>query len=201
MTRAAAAAAVLLLCGCPIHFRHNAPGHIAVHELPRDPAKRKVETPADPGETVMMITAGGFGGGGGRFFQAHESGVTGFGEFGLEAGVHWACEKESHQKPDLFPFLPHPIPLRTRGVNAGASLVDDGSGELVLHDVYAEYSERNTFWGWGAGYGVSPDGTHGPHVQAYLTYAYVRGSWHIDRGGEVTVGMFFKLPQIFTWSR
>ena len=38
-------------------------------------------------------------------------------------------------------------------------------------------------------------------MQVYLTYAYVRASWHLDRGGEVTAGFYFKIPQIITWSR
>ncbi len=186
--------------GCTIHLQRNAPGHADLSTPPRDMSRRGVETPADPGETVLMLNAGGFAGGGARFLQAHAGGIDGLSEVGFEAGAHWACEKESHDKPDLFPFLPHPIPLDTHGVNVGGAFT--GSEELDLTNLYAEYSRREGIWGWATGWSVDPTGrTHGPQVQIYLTYLYVRGSWHLDRGGEVMAGMYFKLPQIVTWSR
>ena len=186
--------------GCTIHLRRNAPGHADISTPPRDVTKRAVETPADPGETVLMLNAGGFIGGGARFFQAHADGIDGFPEMGFEAGAHWSCEKESHHKPDLFGFLPHPIALKTQGVNVGGAFT--GEEDFRLTNLYAEYARREGLWGWGAGWSADPTGgTHGPHVQFFLTYAYVRASWHFDRGAEVTAGFYFKIPQIVTWSR
>jgi hypothetical protein len=192
--------AAALASGCTIHLERNAPGHANIAEPPRDLAKRAVETPADPGETVLMLNAGGFIGGGTRFLQAHSDGFDGFAELGFEAGAHWECRDKSHEKPDLFPFLPHAIPLQTHGVNVGGAFTGDET--LRLSELYAEYSRRDELWGWAIGWSLDPgELTHGPHGQIFWYYGYARGSWQIDRGGEVTVGFFFKLPEIITWSR
>jgi hypothetical protein len=196
--------AVLLLsvaaAGCTIHLARNAPGGIDLGAPPRDPSKRAVETPADPGENVLMLNAGAFAGAGGRSREDDLGRGEWIADVGFELGAHWAAEKESHQEPDMFTFIPHPIPMQTHGVNVGGAWT--GTDELRLTDLYAEYSRRERLWGWGAGYSYDPDGEHhGPHAQLYLTSLYARASWHFDRGAQFTVGVYLKLPVILTWSR
>lgn len=200
MTGRRLVAVVALACaGCTFHMRRNAPGNIDPLVPPADAARPGVEVPGDPGERMVMLTAGGYGGGGGVLAPGGD--LSGMVEVGPEVGLHFADLAQSHEKPLLFP-VPHVWPDESWGVNAGLSLLTRDGEELEPSRLWAEAQRAHRFWGWAVGGGVDLEtGDVGPHATAWIASYYARIGFELDGELTATMGMFVKLPATWVWSR
>jgi hypothetical protein len=191
---------LLASAGCPIHLQRNAPGNIDVRTPPREPVEGTVEEPIDPGEHVVTVGLGAFGGAG----IGVRSGDRLAAEAGVELGVYWGESDTSHHKPDLFP-MPMVLTDERRGFNVGWVFYEpdaDDAGRGELGPLYAEWYEGGRLWSWSAGYSYDPqDGSHGPQVTIAGLGYYGKLSARFDRGVEGIIGVVLKWPQSIVWSR
>ncbi len=202
VARAVLVVALVVLAGCPVHMKRNAPGRIDVLAPPAHPEQEVVEKPGDPGEHVVLLTYGGFVAVGGRIGGEHRFAN----EMGVEVGVQWGDNARSHSKGE--PIVPMPeivIPQRRRGFNIGWALGEADaldSNRLERGPIYVEYAESRFVYGWTAGYGIDPtDGSHGPHVAVNGFGYYAKAGYRTERGFEMMLGLALKLPQSWVWSR
>jgi hypothetical protein len=187
------AAGVLQLACAHSHARHNAPGNIDVHQPPADLASRTPEVPDDPGEQMVVISAGALGGGGLGFGGDRDArGVYGV---GLEASIGYGTRPRSHSDDDFFI-----LPVESVGANIGwTGLSNEGDG---VGPVYGElyYGDLPAWLAAGWAYDID-DNKHGPQITFSMLFLYARMTHLFDLGTQVQAGLMMKLPYAFVWSR
>jgi hypothetical protein len=189
---AAVVLAALLASGCRIHRDTNAPGHIDLDTPPRAPAQGgdpPVEAPSDPGERMVTLNPGVFGGFGGRFARDGDRG-TGF--VGVELTLNRGASSRSHNGDDFFVY-----PWSGRGASLGWTIAQFGD-EASVGPIYAEVHGFKLWGGLAAGYAVDVgDRVHGPQVTAWFLTYLVRARYMVGGGFELYIGGQLKLP--FVW--
>ena len=184
--------------GCHGFVRHrptNAPGVIDVMAPPREPQRtgeHAVEAPGDPGEQMLVVSAGGLYGGGARFADD----TSGHGWLTGEISVLRGVSDRSHYGDDFFIY-----PQRSWGLNLGFTFLEDDT--LETGPMYVELQKSNALMSTFAG-GLAfdlDDRVVGPQLSASFATLFVRGSYLWDRGVELQIGMVWKLPTMWLWSR
>ena len=194
-------AAMVLCCGCPIiHSTRNAPGHVQLEQPPAQPAQVALSPPRDPGENYLVLSTGGFAGGGGRL--SSKRGIAGL---GLETSLYYGSDSTSHDWD-----TPVELWLRPRlgfGINLGWTAFEhegDGGGrgigplyiEAQLHHAAAGFAGLALGYAW---HPVSDD--HGLQGTLFWNFAYVRAAHFWERGTELHFGVVLKWRAAWVWSR
>jgi hypothetical protein len=194
LSRAALLVLLFALTGCAhTHFARNAPGHVDVYEPPAQIDRREVEPPRDPGEQMIVASAGALAGGGVAFGGDQDSrGAYGVGP---ELSVAYGTRGGSHAGDDFLI-----LPESSGGVSLGWTALS-GEGEGV-GPLYGELFYQ-VILGWLAlGWAWDPDDTaHGPQGTLGVGPLYVRMTHLVDLGTQVQGGVSIKLPYVFVWSR
>jgi hypothetical protein len=169
---------------------HNAPGNVDVRTRPTEARDRE---PGDPGENMLTVAAGGFGGGGARFPTGGDS--KGFSAFGAEISAFGSTSRTRHVT-DFFV-----TPETAFGMNLGATLL--GSNPRGGRPLYAELAGRFNYAlgvgvGWNADVG---DGTHGPQVTLNAGPLYVRVAHQFGNATFLSVGLVLKGQMVFAMLR
>lgn len=184
---------LLLLPGCARHFHRdtNAPGTTDVENPPADREAARVE-PGDPGEEMLAVNPGVLAGGGAR-----EASPNGFGELGVEVSVVRGSSPSSHSEDGFFVY-----PVRGAGAALGWSALRFAKDVTEVGPLYGEIYAHRELSAAGGGWAWNPaTGDHGPQAFVTLTSLYLRGRYLFEEGGEVTLGVQLKLPQVWVWSR
>lgn len=175
------------------HLQHDAPGNIDVRARPVSPESRIPETPRDPGERLLVTSVGPFAGiglaaGGDRDGMRSNS-------VGVEGSVIYGTASHSHNEDDFFLY-----PETGVGLNLGANLVTrEHTGPSTT---YAELQYHDLFTGIAAGWAWDPRlALSGPQVTAFAGPLYLRSTTLLGAGTDVQIGLFFKLPAVWVWSR
>lgn len=185
---------VLSAAGCRhTHRPWNAPGLADVPLPPRDVAKEGLEWPADPGERMVVASAGGFSAAGIEI----PDGVNLLASFGIELSLYRGESDWSHNHDDFFVY-----PQHSEGLNLGGSLDLVSEDQLEAGALYLEYQRAGIMRGWAAGLAFDPnDRAVGPQVTLFFATLYFRASYLVGDGARVQAGMIFKLPHTWVWSR
>lgn len=189
-------ALIAALCSCACghtHSARNAPGHIDVRKPPEAIERRGVEEPADPGEQMVVVSAGALGGGG-VAFGGDQDARAAYG-LGPEVSIGYGTRDRSHANDILFIY-----PERSAGVNLGwTPLSGEGEGlgplygELYYHELITWLSGG---WVWDPN-----DRAHGPQLTISTLALYVRATHLFDLGTQIQGGIALKLPYSFVSSR
>lgn len=170
----------------------NAPGHIQLKNLPKEPASSAAEIPDDPGERVLLLSYGVFAGGGARFEDRDVAGDFGIGpEVALDLGQR----KHSHYEDDFFV-----LPDRSFGLRLGLNLLEHrleppgaAFGELSYTE---ELFRLSGGWAWDV-----DDARHGPQVTLAAGPLYLRASHALDLGTSVHGGLLIYGSHAWIWSQ
>jgi hypothetical protein len=189
-----------LLAGCHGAVRHlpkNAPGVIVVAEPPRPPEKPgdlRLDPPGDPGEEMLIVSAGPLYGGGMRIDGDGE--VAGHGWLTGELSILHGWNSFSHNKDDFFIY-----PFEAWGLNFGFTFLEDDDAQPG--NLYIEVQRTTkTVVTYAAGIAFDADDRAvGPQLSASFASLYLRGAYLYDRGVELQIGMVWKLPAMWVWSR
>lgn len=191
MMRATTLALALPLASCTLsHSARNAPGIIDVEKRPLTEQDRE---PRDPGERMIVVSYGAFGGGG----VAGGSGSTrGYYAVGPEASVVYGTNPISHRADDLFV-----APREGFGLNLGLSaLTSEGT---KLGSAYGELALRaDALLGANAGWAVDVnDRTSGPQLSLRFWDIYVRMTHQLDTSTSLSIGLTLHGQHTWVWSR
>lgn len=197
-------ASLLFICvGCPacliIHSTRNAPGLVELEQPPARIAEPTLAAPKDPGEHLLVLSTGGFAGGGGRLSSKH--GVAGL---GLEASLFYGRDATSHDWD-----TPVELWIRPRtgfGLNLGWTAFEhEDEGGQGTGPFYLEAQVHLTaagFAGLAAGYAVHPvSRDHGLQATLFWNFVYARVTHLWDRGTELQFGVVLKWRAAWVWSR
>jgi hypothetical protein len=203
------AALAALAIGCRHwHFERNAPGHIDVavapaadagvpdagqHRVPSpSPVADPVEEPRDPGEQVVFVNGGLFGGLGAAAGGTERTSFVS--DVGVEASVGYGRSPHSHM--DEEPFFT-PWPERYLSLNAGSGFTG-GDAARFYFEAQGAYRAAGLALGWT----IDPeDSEHGPQGTAFFGAFYLRGSHLGAHGTAVTLGIVVKAPLAWYWSQ
>jgi hypothetical protein len=190
---------LVVLGGCAHwHYEKNAPGHIDVTTPPRDPAatETEMERPDDPGERMVLLQPGLFGGAG--FGAAGRDGTRALLTAGAEISLQLASADHSHTDD----FEGGLLPDRALALNLGWSFADSDEGGLAVGPLYGELQLSTSGSGIALGWAVDPDsGQHGPQLTAFLGPFFARADWFTDRGVTFQLGIMIKAQLGWVWSR
>jgi hypothetical protein len=169
------------------------PGHIDVRTPPSDPTVERSEWPRDPGERYLVLSPGGFVGGGVAFENAQTTRAAG--AVGAEVGLHFGTREVSHAEDDFLFY-----PQRAYGLNVGYEALSQEGTQPGIGYLEAQYTDTP----WGAAVGWALDmarAQNGPQATFFAGPLYARMT-HLDGGRtEVTAGLFFKVPYSWVWAR
>ena len=184
----------LLLSGCAhSHGRANAPGNVDVHRPPEQIDRRNVEPPEDPGENMVTLAVGPFGGAGVAFGGDEEARFAY--SVGPELGLGFGSRTRSHNEDDFIVF-----PERSIGANVGWTALS-GEGEGV-GPIYGELFYQELITWLAGGWVWDPDDhTHGPQITLSTLFLYLRATHRFDLATEIQGGISVKLPYSWIWSR
>lgn len=192
--RIAAIALALAATGCPAtryHHGANAPGTVDVRVPPQRPVPDRREIPGDPGEEMLAVNVGLYGGAG-----PCEAGNT-CSEGGVEIAFNRGGQNKSHSKDDLFVY-----PLSGWGGSMGWSIINGVDDEVDLGPLYAEAHIYRFFYGIGGGWSFDPfAGDHGPQATGWAGPMYLRVRHQLDGGTQMVIGANIKWPFVWIWSR
>ena len=192
--RARLVVVAFLATGCVrTHLQHDAPGNIDVRARPEHPESRVAEIPRDPGERMVVTSLGPYAGiglaaGGDRDGQRSNS-------VGVEGSILYGVADHSHNEDDFFIY-----PLTGVGLNLGANLLTrERTGPSTT---YAELQYHDTFVGVAGGWAWDPRlALSGPQATVFAGPLYLRSTTLLNAGTDVQIGLFFKLPAVWVWSR
>lgn len=197
-----AALALVALAACHYHRDTNAPGVIDPLAPPREPTRRGLEYPGDPGEHLIVLTTGALVGGG-------AGGVDdgGFGDFAGEVTLSVGDNATTHNDAASRLFLPRGVLLAEQswGVTLGWSalrLDGDGADGVTAHvgPVYVEAQRATPLLGYGVGWALDPrTGATGPQAQGFFSVYFGRARYLAGAGWEISGGVQLKVPT--TWVR
>ena len=188
-----AVALLTLGSGClHSHSPRNAPGHVDVHERPKELAREAPETPRDPGERMVAVTAGGYLGGG----LALASPDVGAYATGVEASVHYGENDRSHANDDFWIY-----PKSSVGLNVGMTLLDQRATKPGVGYAELQWAEDGMV-GFAGGVAVDTrSGRRGPQFTGFVGPLYLRSTTLLSDGTDLEIGIMVKLPAVWVWSR
>lgn len=193
------AAGWMLLCALPgcghTHLAHNAPGHVDVMTPPAALDRRELEQPKDPGERMVVLAAGPFGGGG-VAFGGDEDEARGGWAVGPELSVGYGSRERSHHEDDFVV-----MPDRSLGATLGWTAVT-GEGQGV-GPIYGELYYHELITWLGGGWAWDPDDhVHGPQLTLTTMVLYLRATHLFDGSTQIHGGLMMKLPvHGWVWSQ
>jgi hypothetical protein len=178
--------------GCAVlHSAHNAPGNIDVATPPPEISVRQTERPADPGEWMLVGSAGPYASGGVTW--GGPSGTVIAGTAGAELTLQVGDQEHSHPDDAIV------YPQRSLGVNAGWI---ETLGDRNTASLYLEAQAMYHLGGLAVGWQIGPDkSTRGPQLTAFLGPLYVRGDAGLDGTVTVELGVMLKLSAVLVWSK
>lgn len=194
------AALMVAPCGCAqlrFHRDTNAPGLSDVKNPPSAAQLQhdQVVAPKDPGENMLTLNPGVYGGIGGLLDAPRGQRMIGFG--GVEVTVNRGCSPRSHYKDGLFVY-----PLDGNGLSLGWSFVQANDSDADVGPIYVEVSRFRLWFGAALGYAVDVgDRDHGPQASAWFGPYFVRARYLFDGGVALYFGGQLKIPMIWIWSR
>ncbi len=179
--------------GCAhTHLDHNAPGHIDVATPPEDLAAQKTELPEDPGERLLVLSAGAFSGLGWGFY---DDDVRTDWAVGPELGLALGQNPRSHYEDDFFLE-----PRSALGVRLGLNALDreqSGLGPAFGEIAYTETLVRlSGGWAWDPG-----DARHGPQATLAFGPIYARATHLLDTGTSLHLGVTISGSHTWVWSQ
>jgi hypothetical protein len=188
--RRALLAPLLLCCGCfHVHLERNAPGEVDL-STPPEPGER----PEDPGERMLVVSAGPFATGGATL--GGPSSTRAVAALGVEASVQLGENERSHADDSFFVW-----PMRSVGLNLGATFLGterSRSAGTLYAELQASEELAALAWGWA----VEPGGgTSGPQLSMSIGPLLLRGAYFGSAGGELGVGLVIKGAGVWVWSQ
>lgn len=169
------------------HLQHDAPGHVDLKRPPENPEAPAAERPRDPGERLLVTSVGPFGG-----LGVDQSAFAA--TFGAEASVHYGVTDRSHAEDDFIVY-----PTTAVGLNVGANLLTRGRGPSRG---YAEVQYSDLPFGIAGGWAWDPGlAKNGPQATAFAGPLYLRSTTLLGLSTDVEIGLVFKLPAVWVWSR
>jgi hypothetical protein len=172
------------------HGSRNAPGIIDVETRPRTEQDRE---PRDPGENMLQLGYGAFGGGG---VAAGAGSSRGYYAVGPEVSLLYGTTSLSHHHDD-FLLTPRTGLGLHLGLNA---LTSEGT---ALGAAYGEATLRfYSLLGAGAGWAVDVnDRTSGPQLTLRFGDLYLRMTHQLDTSTSVSLGVALHGQHTWVWSR
>lgn len=169
----------------------NAPGHVNLEGRPEHPESREPEQPEDPGERLLVLSYGGFIGGG---VFVDESGDPDFAT-GPEIAVDVGEREQSHFEDDFFVLADRSLGLRLGLTALDAKIEPPGPG-------YAELAFTEHLFRVGAGWSVDVDDErHGPQATLAMGPLYLRANHQFTYGTAVHLGLMLQGSHAWVWSR
>jgi hypothetical protein len=180
--------------GCVVtHWDLNAPGHIDVATPPRAIETRQTETPEDPGERLLVVSAGPFAAGGISF--GTDSGLQTSGTLGAELSVQMGTEQTSHRDDFLL------YPEKALGMNVG------WVAPTGLRATSALYFEGQVWYrpvGLAGGWLIAPGGPsrdQGPQLTGFVGPFFLRGNVSLAGQVSIQLGVILKFAGVWVWSQ
>ncbi len=197
-----AALAAALAASCMTHLDKNAPGNASLAETPRQIALEAVETPQDPGETILQVGLRPAAIVGGLW-----SAGTAQGTFRLSVQLLAGLQQRetSHTQAAQLGLLLAPTGHFVALGWDVLTLDDFDTGAARLGALHAQWLYR-----WpelashlGAGYAYNPfTGAHGPVLSFNTLYLnYLRAGYLFGEGFHLGWGLTFEIPHGWAWSR
>lgn len=224
MTTSRAALALLSLAllsgvgpGCVWHLDRRAPGTVELERPPKRVDLARTETPQDPGEEIVRLTAGPWVDIGALFARDGRSNTTGLVRAGLEltvASYHTLYSHTEQQSRNQL-FLPKSDHWQ---LNLGFAIVSTPfdapeSASALVGPAYLELQrsyndpQGNMLkgWGWALGYAVDPSTrAHGPQAlfRGVGGLYNLRAGYLFGEGAHITLVMHMPhLPIAWVSSR
>ena len=198
----------LLLGGCLIHGQRNAPGVVDVKQPPPPDKVHCNEplVPLDPGERYFTVSTGLAFAGGPSFARSGDVNATY--ALAVETSLHIGSRDTSHRDDSsMIPLANEKHwPQRSLALNLGWHLLERKGGGPGLGAGYAElqaFSIKMLASGIAAGWALDlADEVHGPQVTLFtLGFMYIRVRHLLDRGTDLLLGVQYKFPISYVWSR
>jgi hypothetical protein len=177
------------------HYERNAPGHIDVALPPRDLSSQQPEEPNDPGEQLVVVAPGVYGGGGAGI--GGPRGNRARGTAGVVTSVEYGWSGRSHFEDELFGLLPQ----QSIGLAVGWNFFEDDRGQRS-GPLFLDLQYRRVILGAALGWCYDPStGTQGPHAMAFLGPFYLDVNYLSDRGTVLDFGIMLRGALAWVWSR
>jgi len=185
-------ACVLALAACQHwDYERNAPGHIDVATPPTAP----IEEPSDPGEHMIVLSPGGYFGGGASIDdpRGDHGRLTG----GALVSIEYGQSPRSHVEDELFGVLP----LDSFGLLVGWDAFEDDAQHRT-GPMFFDLQYRRVILGGSAGWSYDPSsGAQGPHAMAFLGPFYLGAVFTADHGSTFDLGIMIRGAFAWVWSR
>jgi hypothetical protein len=140
---------------------------------------------------MLTFSPGLFGGAGGVI--GGTEGTSGVGVVGVEATMNYGWRERSHAEDDFF----FTYPPRALGINAGYTFLTGAAAPAPAY-LEAQYI-ADVLFGGALGWAWDPlRASQGPQITAFAGPVYARFTELLGDRGEITVGLFLKLP-LYAW--